>query len=251
MQSKFTRRGLLLFSLLEALMVRRELQTTWVRPALVEMLRQQPHSEPLHVVSVGGGPGTDASGLVFANRRLFGDHAVACHLLDFEATWRRYTKTLNELFAPSISVDFDRCDVTQSLARPGNAAAKKLASQADLFVFAYVCNETWHKAQAAGLAFYRDVMAQARPGALFLFMDVHKHSAGTLAGIQAAMLQTADCRVWVPPHESFSHAALHQPCELLVLQKTLSLPLRAPLLVVAESGVGRLGYPAADHNAES
>lgn len=226
-KSKFARRGLLLFSIVDAFMVRPDLRTSWVYDAFTRLANKgEPHTgTPLRVVSLGGGPGTDASGLVMATRLHFG-RPIVCQLLDFEATWRRYTKTLNSLFAPHVTVSFDRCDVTQPLTDTSNIAVlTAAAASADVYIFSYVCNETSSKARAGGLAFYRDLAQQARPGALFLFVDVHTHSASTLTAVQDIMVNAMKTeipfRVWRPPHDNFVYTALHQPCEVLLLQKPM------------------------------
>ena len=173
--------------------------------------------QAVQVCSVGGGPGTDVAGLVCAAAAFFGGQRVHCHLLDYEATWRRYVKTLGTLFAPH-EVDFARCDVTLPLAEDINQPTAALVPVADLYVFAYVCNETHLKTDRGGHAFYRDLAAAAKPGAVFIFMDVLTHSAATLQAVHAAMAAAANVRAWTPP-PSFAHGTLSSGCELLVLQK--------------------------------
>ena len=91
---------------------------------------------------------------MWACRHWFGAAArIECHLLDYEATWRRHGKVLAPLFAPQVTVAFERCDVTLPLAAGDNAAAAALTPGTRLFIFAYVCNETSLADAAAGFAF--------------------------------------------------------------------------------------------------
>jgi NAD(P)H-hydrate repair Nnr-like enzyme with NAD(P)H-hydrate epimerase domain len=65
----------------------------------------RPGKEARRVISVGGGPGTDASGLVWAARHCFGAQTtIECHLLDNEPSWRKHCKLLNTLFQPQVTL---------------------------------------------------------------------------------------------------------------------------------------------------
>jgi hypothetical protein len=114
----------------------------------------------LAVCSLGGGPGTDAAGIVWANKHFLGfkkgvradgvggdggavagaedgaddddDDRLPVHvsLLDFEPSWKFYASTLAKIFSPHASVDFDTCDVTVALDEETAAADKTAAAAA-------------------------------------------------------------------------------------------------------------------------
>lgn len=122
--SKFERRGLLCYSLFEAIFAGPDTPLRACCSALTEDARAAAGvTTPLQIMSYGGGPGTDASGLAFVQehflRRQGGrggggesQGMPIMTLLDYEPTWRRYEKTLSTLFAKSLRTSFRRCDVT-------------------------------------------------------------------------------------------------------------------------------------------
>ncbi|MDP2434462.1 MAG: hypothetical protein Q8P67_01820 [archaeon] len=183
-RSKFARRGVLLYQLL------------W-------MLREEPvfQSRPaaLSVVSIGGGPGTDASGFVWLRKRLLRDTAIDVHLCDKESTWKYYLETLRGLFAGDVaSLSFDTCDSTVALDAAQNARTAVALAAADVVVFAYVCNETSELSRARGHCFYEGMAGVLKRDALLVFLDVLRESAAVLDGIVALLkrsreLQVLDC----------------------------------------------------------
>ena len=73
-----------------------------------------------------------------------------------------------------MSVSFDRCDVTQSIGAAGNTELLPLIGGSRMFVFAYVCNETFLAAQASGMVFYEELARAADGNTFFLFLDVQQ-----------------------------------------------------------------------------
>ena len=166
-QTKFARRGILLFRLLTLLKDQ-------------EVFRR----EGILVGSFGGGPGTDAAGFVWAHRQHWPSLRIELQLYDKESTWKYYLETLRGLFQDDIwSLSFNCCDTTKSILAPDNFKICKWMSQIDVFVFAYVCNETSHYSQLNGDVFYLDLAEQLKPDALLIFMDVLGASSPVLDGI--------------------------------------------------------------------
>ncbi|GIQ83199.1 hypothetical protein KIPB_004478 [Kipferlia bialata] len=124
------------------------LRTAVVACLSLEARLSQGNCSDLQIVSHGGGPGTDVTGVVAASRELFGyggapvptmdststidsgravpksvvlvgstpQPMLRLHLLDYEATWRSYLGALQTLYAPlNCTLGFGRCDVTQPL----------------------------------------------------------------------------------------------------------------------------------------
>lgn len=77
--------------------------------------------DELKVVSLGGGPGTDASGLYWVQKDLLKCGGVSCALLDYERTWKSYLQTLQSMFGEGFDLSFDHCDVTTSLSSDANS----------------------------------------------------------------------------------------------------------------------------------
>ena len=145
----------------------------------------------LKVASIGGGPGTDASGLVWANSHFLnyqGFADVQCTLFDKETSWGQYVPALQELM-PTIPLSFVTCDVTMGLGDECNTQLNEAAQETQLWVFRYVCHESSVLAAAGHWGFYRSLAQQAQPGSVFLFLDVIKHSAECLDEIWEAMNQ--------------------------------------------------------------
>jgi hypothetical protein len=138
------------------------------------------------VASFGGGPGTDAAGLVWAQRELYRDDMLSTTLYDVEGSWKRYMKTLGELFGDGVPLAFQPCDVTKPL--PDKANAKVAAAEADRVLFFYVCNETGAgEEDNPRLDFYAGLAKKAKPGAVVVLVDVARRSEAALAAVTAAM----------------------------------------------------------------
>lgn len=162
----------------------------------------------VRVASFGGGPGTDAAGLVWIQRDLFPALRFECTLYDYEASWKRYLKTLGEVFGERVGLSFLPCDVTQPLGTVheagghawGGVNCKIDVSESDLILFFYVCHET--SLRQMNLRFYADVAAAAKAGAVVVLADVKGQSAAHLGRVVAAM---AAVRAILPLRLSKSH----------------------------------------------
>ncbi|KAL6069460.1 MCD domain-containing protein [Balamuthia mandrillaris] len=182
---KFVKRGFLLYSLLSSAF-------SSEHPAHEVLHRLLCSREELYVSSIGGGPGTDASGLVKVNQDFLHVPRIYCTLYDLERSWKNYLPKLRDVLLAEgqlSSLDFERCDVTQPLIHSHslNKGLKVCAATTDLFLFSYVCNETSSRCEKNGYAFFRDLAQLAKDQALFLFMDVIGFSAKVFARIARAM----------------------------------------------------------------
>ena len=85
-------------------------------PSVQKRMAPVTRSEQLRVrvCSFGGGPGTDASGLVWFQKQ-HPELKFDCVLYDNETTWKRYMKTLQSIFGEEVIISFKKCDVTQCL----------------------------------------------------------------------------------------------------------------------------------------
>ncbi|RHY12538.1 hypothetical protein DYB25_002251 [Aphanomyces astaci] len=168
--SKFTKRGQLVYTILH------------------DVLSKSPHvlppSETLAVASFGGGPGTDAAGIVWIQRELFPTSSVHCVLFDYETSWKRYVKTLDDLYGDAVSVSFAPCDVTHPLDTEPNRHVSEIETM-DILLFCFVCHET--SARQRNLQFYLDVATAAKVGALVILADVKTKSKECLEQVAIAM----------------------------------------------------------------
>jgi hypothetical protein len=208
--TKVELRGSLLFRALDA--ARRQ------HPCVAALL-----SVPkLSVASLGGGPACELAGLTCLLRRaqraahLPGDQRQICEavLFDNERSWRRYLPRLQALFAPTLRLSFELCDVRvgrpAAVLLPHDGASGEAPEEANrrlfdkagefhLFIASFVANETAAASCTAGYAFYRNLLqaaaigaaAAATPGVAFLFLDVRLYSRAVLAAIEAAMQEEA------------------------------------------------------------
>eukprot|EP00961_Rhodomonas_salina_P214693 2899363-Rhodomonas_salina.1 len=172
--SKFARRGMLLYAVMSDLS----------RSSGPQGLFPVRSDSVVQVASFGGGPGTDAAGIVWIQKELFPSDSVQCVLYDYEKSWKRYLKTLSDLFAPAVYLDFQPCDVTQTLDAEVNRKVE--IAEVDLLLFFYVCHET---SQRNKMSFYRDVATRAKEGALVVIADVHSHSRSHLAEVVRCMAE--------------------------------------------------------------
>lgn len=172
-ETKFERRGKLLFDVLNG---------------LVKFL---PAQDQFHVASFGGGPGTDASGLVWLQRRHYPESIFHCMLYDREKTWKRYLKVLQSVFGEKVLLDFAPCDVTQSLGAGTNQRVS--VENCDLLLFFYVCNETSVQTAASEYAFYTELAMSAKPGCLVVIADVMLHSELAISNVVSAIRATRAC----------------------------------------------------------
>jgi hypothetical protein len=143
----------------------------------------------LQVASFGGGPGTDASGLVWVKRKLLKSTSIAsinCQLLDYEKSWKRYTSILQSIFEPDVSISFSPCDVTAGIGE-GYMNREVTFGEYDMMIFAYVAHETSAMSKKMGYLFYKDLAANCKNGSLCIFLDVMGHSSCVFEEIFMAM----------------------------------------------------------------
>jgi hypothetical protein len=161
-----------------------------------------PLSGPGNIVrrvgSFGGGPGTDTAGLVWFQRE-HPELCFECVLFDYEKSWRRYETTLRSLFGAGVDVAFAPCDVSAPIEaenvnrrvfggqRVRRSGPKISVRDLDVLAFMYVCHETWTRAEASDLVFYRQLATMAKTGCLVVICDVMGKSRATLERIAAAM----------------------------------------------------------------
>lgn len=165
------------------------------------------------VASFGGGPGTDAAGLVILQRThpSCGDMiSFDVTLYDNEPSWKKYISTLASHFGEGVSVSFRLCDVTTGLASPScddiipmdddyRTVVKNRnvnVDDVDLLLFFYVCNETSDAAcHDNAWTFYTDVASRAKVGAVVILADVKSHSALVLTAVMEAMMRVRKCKI--------------------------------------------------------
>jgi hypothetical protein len=187
------------------------------------------HPLTIRVGSFGGGPGTDAAGLVWFQKE-HPELSFEVQLFDYETSWKRYMKTLNTLFGHHVNVTFAPCDVSQklpltmdekeelaavaaaaALAEGGdgngganlysyetyhiNTKVREEIATLDVLLFFYVCHETAAKAKEEGHVFYRDVATHVKEGALMVICDVMERSRKEMLTIVAVMGQVRHVEV--------------------------------------------------------
>jgi len=145
------------------------------------------------VVSLGGGPGFDFVSVAVATTfcsymELLRDpedttssailHAT---ILDYEEGWGdlvhamvNSTQTILEQSSPNLSCDWGgKCDITQSIFHPSNAACALLLDSTNLWVCQYCVAENAHKLHESNYIFFRELFQHAQPGSLFVLSEVH------------------------------------------------------------------------------
>ncbi|RHY27681.1 hypothetical protein DYB32_006618 [Aphanomyces invadans] len=168
--SKFTKRGQLVYTILHDVLSKNQVVL--------------PQADTISVASFGGGPGTDAAGIVWIQRDFFPLSSVHCILYDYETSWKRYAKTLDDLYGNAVSVSFAPCDVTHPLGTDPNRRVTDIESM-DVLLFCFVCHET--SARQRNLQFYLDIAAGAQAGALVVLADVKTKSKECLEQVTHAM----------------------------------------------------------------
>ena len=181
----------------------------------------------IRVGSFGGGPGTDAAGLVWFQKE-HPELSFEVQLFDYETSWKRYVKTLNTLFGRHVNVTFAPCDVSQklpltmeekeALAAAGeggegsgegsgganlysyetyhiNTKVREEIATLDVLLFFYVCHETAAKAKEQGHVFYRDVATHVKEGTLMVICDVMERSREEMLTVVAVMGQVRHVEV--------------------------------------------------------
>ena len=170
----------------------------------------------LKVTSIGGGPGTDASALVKINQHFIKASQIECQLYDLEKSWKQYLPALKAIMSPAIMPAFNQCDVTKSLSVSLNKHLKTTVAEYDAFLFSYVCNETSHMSEQNQGLFWKELASAAKPGSIFVFVDVIGHSQKALTLVQKHMISVAKFNIFTMSPESVGKA------QVLILQRSSS-----------------------------
>jgi hypothetical protein len=128
-------------------------------------------TKEVRVSCLGGGPGSDIVGVL----KHLADHPPAkpvekftCYLLDKELAWADVWNELGASLIPNVhtEIQVEPLDVTN----PESWEYLVNFRRADLFTLIYFVSEIWSlKSKVA--RFWRDLFEDAKPGALFLFLD--------------------------------------------------------------------------------
>ena len=148
------------------------------------------------VVSLGGGPGFDYVSAAVATsfcsyveslrdegETEAGSSSLKLHatILDYEEGWGdlvhamvNSTQTILDRSTPTLSCDWGgKCDITQSIFHPSNAACALLLDSTNLWVCQYCVAENAQKLQESDFIFFRELFQHAQPGTLFILSEVH------------------------------------------------------------------------------
>ena len=145
------------------------------------------------VVSLGGGPGFDYVSAAVATSfcsyteslRDQGENDACLKLhatiLDYEEGWGdlvqamvNSTATILDRSTPTLSCDWGgKCDITQSIFHPSNAACALLLDSTNLWVCQYCVAENAQKLQESDYIFFRELFQHAQPGTMFVLSEVH------------------------------------------------------------------------------
>jgi hypothetical protein len=133
-----------------------------------------------NITSLGGGPGFDfvAAALVATyNTAGNGNAKVHATIMDYEEGWQDLVEAMNvatqtTLQQPGFSCAWGgKCDITQPLTHPNNAATLKVIPTTDLWSCQYCVSENLRKLRETDYVFFRDLFEAAPVGALFLFTE--------------------------------------------------------------------------------
>ena len=168
------------------------------------------------VASFGGGPGTDAAGLVWLSKN-HPEIVFDCVLYDSETSWKRYIKTLNQVFGDNVNCSFQQCDVTTPLPKNAmddndndnddgkaveneethdysvyvphdvNTHCGEYMSSFDILLFMYVVHETSKTAEENGYSFYKGVAQNVQDGTIMIICDVMEKSRRDMDKVIDAM----------------------------------------------------------------
>ena len=76
-----------------------------------------------------------------------------------------------EAFTPDVCINFELCDLQQDIASPVNFSLAENIRLFSLFMFSYVC----HESRAWDYPLLKNIMQQASPGCVFIFLDLWEH----------------------------------------------------------------------------
>lgn len=133
-----------------------------------------------NITSLGGGPGFDfvAAALVATyNTAGNGNAKVHATIMDYEEGWQDLVVAMNvatqtTLQQPNFICSWGgKCDITQPLTHPNNAATLKAIPTTDLWTCQYCVSENLRLLRETDYVFFRDLFEAAPVGALFLFTE--------------------------------------------------------------------------------
>ena len=127
--------------------------------------------DSLRLSCIGGGPGSDVIGVL----KYLSDYPneptkkITCYLLDREQAWADTWTEIGDSIKMSVSVNvnFQPLDVTT----PPSWSAQKKFLQADLFTLSYFVSEVYAVDTGIVANFWKKLFDEAKPGALFLYVD--------------------------------------------------------------------------------
>lgn len=139
------------------------------RIAEARMLRRLFNQPKVNISCIGGGPGSDFLGILKFMMQASKEATVKCFLLDGEERWGESWVDVDNKVDPTfrISTHFQRMDVTD--ANSWNCT-QKFVRQSDLFTLTYFMSEV-HKQKSLAEPYFNNLIEQAKPGALFLYID--------------------------------------------------------------------------------
>lgn len=161
-----------------------------------------------HLTSIGGGPGYDYVGLSLVNsyQSMLEDSNAASNkhhlstsihatILDYEEGWYDLVDVMS--YATKECLDFDKtcnkddddsssestsswknscnwggkCDITKTMTDPANAACLAQVETTDLWTCQYCVAENAELLRGSDFVFFRDLLAMAKEGSVFLFTE--------------------------------------------------------------------------------
>ncbi|KAF4040518.1 hypothetical protein GN244_ATG07192 [Phytophthora infestans] len=163
----------------------------------------------------GGGPGYDATGLVFM-REYFRAQEVNFHatVYDNEPGWETAInaagQTLDQLGQRNVSLNFRFCDITLDLGAVENKHVRQSLRTTQLHIFSFVCVENFCLLRNTDYVFLRSLFGKCSAGSYFIFTD-STHRLWPAIFDVANTIAPDRFRVWTPFTRSCHYA--------LVLQK--------------------------------
>lgn len=137
------------------------------KPAIRELFRQNQFS----ISCIGGGPGSDVVGIIKRLLKMYDDKEeiprVQVYLCDREKRWMDSWGDVGMKLPDAIKLNTAACEL--DVTNPASWGMTKYR-RADLFTFVYFLSEVFvYREQAT--PFFQQLFANAKPGALFAFVD--------------------------------------------------------------------------------
>lgn len=105
---------------------------------------------------------------------------IQCDLFEYENGWRSFTDSLSQkisldnfqsVFGRGNTIEFHYGNIVLPLDSEDNSIMFEKSSQADIFVFLYVCVENRVELEKKNYVFLDQLFQRAKEDSLFLFMD--------------------------------------------------------------------------------